>query len=129
MKHRCKCSVKFCRNWRAPGRTICHKHKSQRWREQSPIVALFHRCKGRAKTRGIAFLLTVEQFTAFCLETSYHILKGRGKDDASIDRIRGNEPYEAGNIQIRSVGFNSRKSHWDGARTEAPSSQGGGNPF
>jgi len=126
MKHRCKCSVKFCRNWRAPSRTICHKHKTQRWRASSPIVALYHRVKGHAKARGVGFLLDIDQFAAFCIETGYHLIKGRGAEDGSIDRIRGNEPYQAGNLQIRSVGFNSRKQWWDGARADQPTSQGGG---
>lgn len=120
-----KCSVKYCRCQRAPGRTICHKHKSRQWRKASPIVSLYHRSKGHAKERGIDFLLTVEEFAEFCLRTGYHLMKGRHSEDASIDRIRGSEPYSAGNIQVRSVGFNSRKAFWDGARSPQMDSQGG----
>lgn len=111
-----KCATKFCRNDRAPKRTICHKCQSRVYRANNPITALFHTVKSHAKSRGIPFLLTRPEFEAFCIETQYHVLKGRSGDSASIDRIRGDEPYHAGNIQMKTVSLNSIKSWFDGSR-------------
>jgi hypothetical protein len=82
------------------------------------LTALFHCVKAHAKARGIGFQLTLEQFKAFCTETGYHLTKGRRADSASIDRIRGDLPYMAGNLQLKTVSLNSIKSWLDGSRDE-----------
>lgn len=110
-----KCHTKFCRGKAARGR-FCYKCQSRKYRQRNPIMALFHRCKSHAKQRGHAWLLTFEEFKAFCLRTQYHVLKGRSASAGSIDRIRGDQPYHAGNIQLRSVSLNSIKSWFDGSR-------------
>jgi hypothetical protein len=79
-------------------------------------VALFHTVKSHAKARGIGFLLTLPEFEDFCHRTGYHLTKGRTAEAMSIDRIRGDEPYQAGNIQLKSVSANSIKSWFDGSR-------------
>jgi hypothetical protein len=87
------------------------------------LVALYHTAKSHAKQRGIGFLLTREQFEAFCHETGYHLTKGRTAEASSIDRIKGDLPYQAGNIQIKTVSANSIKSWFDGSREPRPDLQ------
>jgi len=122
---RVKCKTKFCRHDAAKGRLECHRCRSRSYRSRRPLVALFHTVKSHAKSRGIGFLLTLHEFEEFCHRTGYHLTKGRTADAMSIDRIRGDEPYQAGNIQIKTVSANSIKSWFDGSRDNiAPASTG-----
>ena len=114
------CKTPCCRRQAAEGRNECHKCRSQKYRERNPLVSLYHTVKAHAKARGILFLLTCEQFKNFCHETGYHLTKGRTAEAMSIDRIRGNEPYQVGNIQLKSVSSNSIKSWFDGSRDIQP---------
>lgn len=111
-----RCKTPYCRKQPAPGKNFCYKCRSRSYRAANPITALYHRAKGHAKERGHEFLLTRDQFEAFCHETGYHLTKGRTAEAMSIDRIRGDEPYQVGNIQIKSVSANSIKSWYDGSR-------------
>jgi hypothetical protein len=54
-------------------------------------------------------LLGRKEFEDWCKKTNYVELKGRFKDDMSVDRIREGEPYSIGNIQILTVGENAAK--------------------
>lgn len=111
-----KCATKFCRNRAAPGKNFCHKCRSRAYRTSRPLVYLYHNLKSHAKARGIGFLLTREEFEAFCVATGYHLTKGRTADAMSIDRINGALPYQAGNLQLKTVSLNSIKSWFDGSR-------------
>jgi hypothetical protein len=111
-----KCQTKFCRNKPAPKKNFCHKCNSRRYRAANPISALFCNAKSHAKSRGHAWLLTREEFEQFCHETGYHLTVGRSAESSSIDRIDGSLPYQAGNIQLKSVSANSIKSWFDGSR-------------
>lgn len=113
-----KCSTPYCRNRAATksGSLECHKCRSRKYRAAHPITALFHNTKSHAKARGHAWLLSREEFEKFCTDTGYHLTKGRTAEAMSIDRIRGDLPYQAGNIQLKSVSLNSIKSWFDGSR-------------
>lgn len=111
-----RCKTPHCRRQPAKGRNECHKCRSVKYRERNPLVFLYHNTKSHAKARGIGFLLTREQFEAFCIETGYHLTKGRTAESMSLDRIRGDLPYQAGNLQLKTVSANSIKSWFDGSR-------------
>ena len=113
-----RCKTPYCRRQQAADRNECHKCRSRKYRERNPLVALYHTVKSHAKQRGIGFFLTCEQFKDFCHKTGYHLTKGRTADAMSIDRIRGNEPYQVGNIQLKTVSQNSIKSWYDFSRVE-----------
>jgi hypothetical protein len=53
--------------------------------------------------------LTFEQFKVFAIQTDY--LRGKGKtvNSYSIDRIKNEEGYSIGNIQVLTLSENSKK--------------------
>lgn len=75
------------------------------------IRSILHRVRSRAKERGHTCGLTLEHLTEICMETGYHLLRGRFKDDASLDRILPEIGYEDGNIQVIKVGENAKKGN------------------
>lgn len=105
------CSVKFCINKHRKGRTICHTHDKQQWRERYPMKAAFQTLRHNATRRGKTFDLTFEQFENFCYETNYMAGKGRSKKSYSIDRIDNTRGYAANNIQVLTKSNNSKKSN------------------
>lgn len=116
-----KCATPFCRNQaaRKSGALKCHKCRSRAYRASRPIVALFHTVKSHASARGIGFFLTLAEFEKFCTDTGYHLTKGRTAEAMSIDRRDGSLPYQAGNLQLKSVSANSIKSWFDGSRASS----------
>ena len=62
------------------------------------MVAKFKGVRSSAQKRGIPFTLTLEQFTAWAIETGYLDLVGvRGHH---CDRIEASKGYEMGNIRL-----------------------------
>lgn len=88
-----------------------HKLVMRRWRDNNRIKAIYQSLKARAKGRGHSCGITLEEFTDWCNETSYHLLRGRFAHNASIDRIKNHIGYEKGNLQILTVGENSSKDN------------------
>ena len=103
------CATKYCRNKRAPQRTICNTCKARRVRENRPEYYYFNALRSNAKRRGKEFTLTFEQFKQFCKETDYINKKGRLAHKYSIDRIKSYLGYSIDNIQIMTVSENSTK--------------------
>ena len=95
-----KCATKGCRHNARHQRNFCHKCSKARWRESRPIVYLFNNLRTHARERCKIFDLTIEQFTEFCLKTGYHMAKGQNPDSATIDRIRPELGYSAGNLRV-----------------------------
>lgn len=79
------------------------------YRKKYQIRSIWHRLRSRAKERGHTCGISFDDFYAWCIETDYHLLRGRFADDASIDRIKNEIGYEKGNLQILTVGQNSKK--------------------
>ena len=104
-----KCSTRWCRNDRVPGRSLCHKCKSRRTKQINPHLYTFNLLRCNAKRRGKPFTLTLEEFKSFCDETGYMELKARNKNAMSIDRIDSSKGYSMDNIQIMRYGDNSSK--------------------
>ena len=73
----------------------------------------FNNTRFNAKRRGHEFTLTFEQFKEFCIDTSYIELKGRYKNNMSIDRKEADKGYIYGNLQILTVSDNVKKRFTD----------------
>jgi hypothetical protein len=82
-----------------------------RWKESHPIECAFHSLRGHAKERGKAFDLTFEQFRTLCLNTDYIERKGKESMSLQIDRIKNDEGYIAGNVQVISLRENTLREH------------------
>jgi hypothetical protein len=102
------CQEPNCRREAKKG-NFCHCHSKRRYRQKYPIKAAFQNLRTNARRRGKEFLLTFEQFEAFCQRTQYMTGKGRTKDSFTIDRRRNDEGYSVENIQIMTLSENSTK--------------------
>jgi len=104
-----KCSTLHCRNKKAKGRTICHKCKARRYKENNPYQAAYQNLRGNAKRRGKVFEITFEQFKEFCYKTDYIKKRGTSKTGLHIDRIDETGPYSIENIQALENSDNVKK--------------------
>jgi len=86
------------------------REQFRRWRIRHPVVACWHIHKWNAKQRRIAVLWTLEEFTQFCHETGYHILRADGWE---IDRIESSQGYSLANCQLLPKQENGSKSVWE----------------
>jgi hypothetical protein len=96
--HKKKCHSPYC--------AAC---RMSRWKESHPIECAFHSLRGHAKERGKDFSLTLEQFRTLCLNTDYIERKGKESMSLQIDRIKSDEGYVAGNVQVISLRENTLK--------------------
>lgn len=110
-----KLKPKRCRTKRCRGRIsksghspFCSKCRTRRWKESNPIKYAFGKLRNRAKERGHQFTLTLEEYTKFVHETDYWKNRGKTAQSLSINRIRPNEGYHAGNIEAITLSMNSR---------------------
>lgn len=122
------CCVKFCTNKRRSYkdkktgkvyyRKMCCKHERQKQKENNPIGYHYDFTKQNAKRRKIEWNLTLQEFKDFCNDNPKY-LKSINKayvktaKTLSIDRINPNIGYQIGNIEIRTLAYNSRKRHLD----------------
>ena len=83
--------------------------KSRKYRKSNVCRSTFLNLKNNSKRRGIVFTLTFDEFEKFCYQTDYLKGKGRSSLSYSIDRIDNSKGYFIDNIQVLSVGENSRK--------------------
>lgn len=107
------CAAYRCQNARPKNDNLCPKHRKRQLKETKPVNYYFNLLRSNAMRRGKEFLLTLEEFEAFCLQTNYLELKGKQGKSASIDRIRPTEGYHKDNIQVLSLAENSSKMHTD----------------
>lgn len=103
------CAAVYCHNDPYPGHRWCTKCKSRIWRANNPVKYHFWNLKHRAKQRGHAFMLTMEQWMDFVKRTGLIELHGRFANNLSIDRIEDGKGYTADNIQTLTVSENARK--------------------
>lgn len=104
-----KCKTSYCRNEARPGRDICPKCASRKWRRENPVRASYLNLKHNAKRRGKVFTLSFEEFAAFSVESGYMKRKGIFKRSWHIDRIREEGGYTKDNIQVLENADNVRK--------------------
>lgn len=107
------CKTKFCRgryHIKSHSRPYCQKCNTRRWKEKYPGHYAYNNLRHRAKQRGHSFTLTRERF----MELWNQGLKdnhGKGAGFLSVDRIRENEGYHDGNVQLLIIGENIRKHY------------------
>jgi hypothetical protein len=85
---------------------VCHKKD---WRERNPIKQVFNNLKSNAKTSGVGFFLTFEEFARFIVDTEYMTRRGKNPDSLSIDRMNPKLGYRDGNLQILTLSDNVKK--------------------
>jgi len=111
-----KCSTKRCRN-RIKIRKYCDKCRRRIADAKNPIRYAYQNLKKGAVRRNIPFELTLEQFSLFCVATSFLVGKGREKNTYSIDRIDPSKGYTITNIQVLTLEENRIKGkkilHYD----------------
>jgi len=103
------CATKNCRRKARAGRRRCTTCTKRLWRERHPISYLYDNLRTHARERGKDFTLTLEQFSAFCADTGYHLTKGRHDSASTVDRIRSDLGYEDGNIRVLTHRENSQR--------------------
>ena len=122
-----KCPVKFCRRESRPGdgnrkpakHRLCCKHRSHLTRILDPVRTTFADKKSNAKTRGITWSLTLEQFKEIVAQQDYMDFKGCTKQCLHLDRIDHTKGYEVGNIQIITCSENVAKGNAERRRAFA----------
>lgn len=108
-RQRWRCQTKGCGNRRPAIRLNCSTCRMLAWRANNPELASFRHLEESAKRRGIQFLLTLEEFTAWGHAHNYFRSKGRRTYESSVDRIRQDGPYSLDNIQVLTISENSAK--------------------
>lgn len=103
------CIVHRCTVISGSKNVYCAKHKKQWVKETHPYLYYYDTLRTNAKRRKKLFDLTIDEFKEFCIRTNYLELKGLAGDSMTIDRIRDNEGYSKGNIQIMTRSDNIRK--------------------
>lgn len=99
---------------------LCHKHYARKLRELTPKKVRYSQMKQKAKTRNIAFSLTLEQFFTLCKNTGY-LSKGQRGQNATIDRRCNFQGYHLFNLQVISNRANASKgSRHSGDKFSAP---------
>lgn len=87
---------------------LCHKHYSRKLRELRPKEVRYSQMKQKAKSRGIQFSLTLQEFLLFCNNTKY-LTPGLRGQSATVDRRCNAQGYHLFNIQLLSNRANARK--------------------
>lgn len=105
------CQAYRCKNLRSKKDRFCPRHRSRYYKETNPVGYTFNLRKQRAKERGHAWELTLEEFREFCIRTGYLDKKGKTATSASIDRIDPSRGYALDNIRLLSLSDNSKKQH------------------
>lgn len=105
-----KCCAFHCHN--APVQKLgglCYKHYRRKRRKLDPVGIRYQDFTGNARKRGIPCNVTLKEFRQFCVDNDYIVVKGQRGRAATIDRIRNNEGYYIGNMQILSLRANVKK--------------------
>lgn len=114
-----KCPVRFCRrdsragdgNRKPAKHRLCCKHRSTLTRILDPVRTTFAEKKSNAKTRGIEWKLTLEQYREVVMQQEYMDNKGRTRHCLHLDRKDATKGYEVGNLQIITCAENVAKGN------------------
>ena len=107
------CQTPYCKN-QVPSGKLCSKCRKRKFRKNSPFKYFYGKLKESAKARNKPFTLTLEEFTALWRA---HPEKWKEKLDTEnvctweVDRIKEEEGYHAGNLQLVKKRFNVQKYH------------------
>jgi hypothetical protein len=103
------CAEPNCSNPPAKHRRVCLGCKARKYRENNKVSTAFFQLRQNARRRGIPFLLSFTYFRKLVLDNNYMELRGRGKEDMTIDRKIPRLGYSDGNLQIISNSQNALK--------------------
>lgn len=105
------CAVKYCRKRRLSDRSLCSKHKMERWRAANPMRAGYSTLGDHARRRRLAFTITFEDYEELCRLTSYLDSKGTERHCLQLDRIDPLRGYEPGNLRVITCAENTSKGN------------------
>lgn len=105
------CLTLYCINKAREGRKYCHKCRNRKYVENNMVMHAYHNLKGHATERHLSFTLTFSRWQELCLETNYHLLKGKGANDLTIDRPDSTRGYADDNISVKTNRDNVIKQH------------------
>lgn len=75
-------------------------NRVRKWRGAHEAEYVFYNLRNNAKCRGILFNLSTHYWKWFCGTTGYLRLRGRKRNDMTVDRIVDELGYVDGNIQM-----------------------------
>jgi hypothetical protein len=104
-----KCATRDCENSAWKRDRFCPKCRSRHYKKTNPVGYFFNLLRCHARARGIDFTLTQEQFREFCIETSFKRSRSVRTKGYTVDRVKANEGYHIGNIQLLTHRSNSVK--------------------
>lgn len=90
---------------------LCFKHYRKKRRLKDPVGERYAQFKSKAKYRGIANTITLEEFRHFAKQTGYIHVKGRRGKNATIDRLCNVHGYHIWNIDLKTNVQNARKGN------------------
>jgi len=103
------CARYGCLSKAGSHKKYCCKHHHQALKRRDLISYIYSHRKQRAKERGHAWSLALEEFRQWCHQTGYHLNLGRKAESSSIDRIDNARGYSLDNIACIPYGANSSK--------------------
>ena len=87
----------------------CLSDRRKKYNEDNPISYVYRNLKSNAKRRGKEFKISYKYFKQFCIENNYMERRGRFKGCITIDRIRDEDGYIEGNLQLLEQVTNNKK--------------------
>jgi hypothetical protein len=102
-----KCKTKYCR--REAKSRYCYRCEHAHKKERNPYRYWFGVLRRNAARRGKFFGLTFDYWVKWCDDTGYLAIKGRRRNEASVDCIKNELGYIDGNIRPLTVGDNASK--------------------
>lgn len=103
--YKAKCVTKWCRRPRGKGR-FCNKCETNNKKERNPLRYWFNVNKSNANRRARQFgtgkfwKVSFEYWVEFNEETGYILLKGKGREDYTLDCRENELGYIDGNLQL-----------------------------
>ena len=87
---------------------MCYKHLARRYKSRHLIKYRYNIAKQSAKSRGIEWSLTYEEFAQFCEDTGYLKGSGKSRENLTMDRIDPSKGYSVRNLRVLPHYLNSK---------------------
>lgn len=107
------CAAMHCRKVTHIKEKYCSCHKMRRFKLRNPIKYAFGKLRTRAKERGHAFSLTLEEWTRFWNDNNLGELRGKAAERLTVDRKKSHLGYSYDNLQPLTNRENGTKSDRD----------------
>lgn len=108
-KHSSLCPVKHCRKAKGPKKLLCHAHHQALLRLRYPVKQAWRGLLARAKRRGLACTITLDDFRHICEATGYAKERRTNGNSLTLDRIDRRHGYELWNVRVITLSENSLK--------------------